>query len=67
MRSMDKRAHWRAQEEELVARWNAATERYRVAHAENLMAEAAAARAELDALRRQVARLKVEFTSGKRY
>jgi len=64
---MDKRKAWREQEEKLIARWNAATERYRVAHAENLMTEAEAARAELETLRRQVARLKVEFNSGKRY
>ena len=36
------------------------------AHAGNQAAEAEAARAELELLRRQVARLKVEFTSGKR-
>ena len=64
---MDKRTTWREQEQQLIARWNAANERYRVAHAENQTAEAAAARAELEVLRRQVARLKVEFTSGKRY
>ena len=64
---MDKRKAWREQEQRLVERWNAATERYRIAHAENLLPEAQAARAELEALRRQVARLKVEFTSGKRY
>ncbi|MDA0225588.1 MAG: hypothetical protein O2975_05685 [Proteobacteria bacterium] len=79
---MDKRRTWRAQEELVVARWNTATERHRVAqlnianHATTpneesdekaLKAEAEAARAELDAVRRQVARLKVEFNSGKRY
>ena len=64
---MDKRSNWREQEQQLIARWNAANERYRVAHAGNQPAEADAARAELEILRRQVARLKVEFTSGKRY
>lgn len=64
---MDKRKAWREQEQKLVERWNAATERYRVAHSENLVPEADAARAELEALRRQVARLKSEFNSGKRY
>jgi hypothetical protein len=64
---MDKRLNWREQEQQLVARWNAANERYRAAHAGNQAGEAEAARAELELLRRQVARLKVEFTSGKRY
>ena len=64
---MDKRNNWREQEQQLIARWNAANERYRAAHAGNQAAEADAARAELELLRRQVARLKVEFTSGKRY
>ena len=64
---MDKRTTWREQEQQLVARWNAASERFRAAHAGNQAAEAEAARAELEVLRRQVARLKVEFTSGKRY
>lgn len=79
---MDKRRTWRAQEELVVARWNSATERHRLAqlnianHAaapdaaaddKALHAEADAARAELHAVRRQVARLKVEFNNGKRY
>ncbi len=64
---MDKRTTWREQEQQLITRWNAASERYRVAHAENQAAEADAARAELEILRRQVARLKVEFSTGKRY
>jgi uncharacterized coiled-coil DUF342 family protein len=77
-----KRATWRRQEQELVARWTAAMERYREAHqqlsareqaqgrcAENdaLVLNAEAARAEIAALRRQVARLKREFLSGIRY
>jgi hypothetical protein len=75
---MDKRSRWRAQEQELVARWNAAVARHRDALAEIALAggeatsealvlKADRARADIDALRRQVARLKVEFTSGKRY
>lgn len=73
-----KRSRWRAQEQELVARWNAAVVRHRDALAEIALAggeatsealvlKADRARADIDALRRQVARLKVEFTSGKRY
>jgi hypothetical protein len=34
---------------------------------EELMLKAEAARAEVEAVRKQVARLKVEFTSGRRY
>jgi len=76
---MDKRKLWRDQEQQVVERWNAAEARYREAHSE-LAREAAAgaaseelqqrivrARADMEAVRRQVARLKVEFTSGKRY
>ena len=50
-----------------VQRWNAASERFRAAHAGNLPSEVEAARAELETLRRQVARLKSEFSTGKRY
>ena len=79
---MDKRKAWREQEQRLVERWNAATARQRDADAEisrqqpapgqsgpgaELLLRAEAARAELEALRRQIARLKVEFNSGKRY
>ena len=79
---MDKRKAWREQEQQLVARWNAATARHRDAHAEiarlqpstdnggpskELLLKVEAAQAELEALRREVARLKVEFNSGKRY
>lgn len=79
---MDKRKAWREQEQKLVEQWNAATARHRDVHAEiarlqpspdnsgpskELLLKAEAARAELEALRRQVARLKVEFNSGKRY
>ena len=78
---MDKRKAWREQEQKLVERWNAAAARQRDAHAEmtrqqpadggrpnaELLLKVEAANAELEALRREVARLKVEFTSGKRY
>jgi hypothetical protein len=65
--TMDRRKHWRDEEQALVARWNAANERFRVAHAGNVAAEIAAASAELETLRRQVARFKSEFNTGKRY
>lgn len=75
---MDKRRTWRQQEQELVERWNSAVARHKEAVAEiaqaggdatslELVLKADKARAEIDALRRQVARLKVEFNSGKRY
>jgi hypothetical protein len=78
---MDKRKAWRAQEQQLVERWNAAATRYQEVQAEisrraaaggesaseELRLEAENARANVEALRRQVARLKVEFVSGKRY
>jgi hypothetical protein len=77
---MAKISAWRQQEQELVARWEAATERHRQAHLElatttqvegvpndALVAKVKAAGVELEALRRQVARLKREFLTGKRY
>ena len=79
---MDKRKAWREQEQQLVERWNAANARQRDVHAEiarqqpvpgstgpsaDLALKAEAARSEIEALRRQIARLKVEFNSGKRY
>jgi hypothetical protein len=75
---MDKRKRWRTQEQELVARWNSAVARHKdalaeiaqaggAATSEALVMKADSARAEIDAIRRQVARLKVEFNSGKRY
>ena len=76
---MDKRKLWREQEQQVVERWNAAEARYREVHAplqcqgdngagtEALQREVERARADIEAVRRQVARLKVEFTSGKRY
>jgi hypothetical protein len=75
---MDKRKQWRTQEQELVARWNSAVARHKdvlaeialaggASTSEALVLKADSARAEIDAIRRQVARLKVEFNSGKRY
>lgn len=75
---MDKRKTWRTQEQDLVARWNSAVARHKDVLAEIALAggdstsealvlKADSARAEMDAIRRQVARLKVEFISGKRY
>ncbi|MCD6044512.1 MAG: hypothetical protein K0R40_4115 [Burkholderiales bacterium] len=73
---MDKRKRWREEEERLVARWNAAALRYREVQAEissqgteteALKLKAQTAREEIEAVRREVARLKVEFNSGKRY
>jgi len=78
---MDKRRAWREQEQQLVERWNAATERYREAQAEVMRQSppqgdgapdasvrlAEVALAELDAMRKQIARMKVEFSTGKRY
>ena len=79
---MDKRRAWRDEEQRLVERWNAATARYQEAQAELTHSSAAdgtgasgeerlqkveAARAELEIMRKQVARMKVEFSNGKRY
>jgi len=73
---MDKRKRWREQEQRLVERWNAAALRYRDVQAEissqgaeneALKLKAQTARDEIEAVRREVARLKVEFNSGKRY
>jgi hypothetical protein len=69
---------WRSQEKALLERWNAAEERHRAAHAalaahgggapdEALLQQVQASRAEMEALRRQVARLKREFLTGDRY
>jgi hypothetical protein len=70
-------AAWRLQEQDLVERWNAAEARHRAAHTAlaraaadpdgALAREASKAGAEIEALRRQVARLKREFISGKRF
>jgi hypothetical protein len=77
---MDKRKTWREQEEDLVARWNAAASRQqslqsqilrqRDAGAEpdaQLLLEAERSRSEMDSVRREVARMKVQFYTGKRY
>jgi selenocysteine lyase/cysteine desulfurase len=79
---MSKQKTWREQEQRLVDAWNAATERLREAQAEikrqsltqgngapseECVRTAEAASAELEAMRRQVARMKVEFSTGKRY
>ena len=47
-----------------MASWNSAAERLRAAQDE---ASRLAVQAEIEALRKRVARLKVEFSSGKRY
>lgn len=79
---MDKRKAWREQEQQLIERWNAAASRYREIMAQiaredplgpnggpsqDIMSKAHAVRAEIEALRKKVARLKAEFNSGKRY
>ena len=79
---MDKQKHWREQEQELVNRWNAATDSYREAQAaatlqtasqgdggqtKDSMQAVEAARVELEAVRKRVARFKAEFSAGKRY
>ena len=79
---MDKRKAWREQEQQLIEKWNSAAQRYRDIMAriaredpfgapdgpsEEIMSQAAAVRAEIEALRKKVARLKSEFNSGKRY
>jgi len=79
---LDKRKVWREQEQQLVEKWNSAAQRYRDIMAqiaredpcaapggpgEEIMSQAAAVRAEIEALRKKVARLKAEFNSGKRY
>jgi len=77
-----KPAAWRKQEEQLVARWSDATERHRLIHQElatrqlthgaaapdeDLSQRAQAVIAEIEGLRRQVARLKRQYLSGERY
>jgi hypothetical protein len=77
-----KRTVWRKQEDELVARWSEAAERHRLIHQEisarrlthgaaapdeELSQRAQAVIAEIEGLRRQVARLKRQFLSGERY
>jgi hypothetical protein len=77
-----KRTAWRKQEEQLVAHWNEATERHRQIHQElsarqltqgaatpdeDLSLKARAVIAEIEGLRRQLARLKRQYLSGERY
>lgn len=77
-----KRAAWRKQEEQLVAHWNEAAERHRLIHQElsarqlteggatpdeDLSLRAQAVIAEIEGLRRQLARLKRQYISGERY
>ena len=79
---MDKQKYWREQEQELVNRWNAAADRYREAQAaatrnpdpqsdgvptKDSEQAVEAARVELEAVRKRVARFKAEFSAGKRY
>jgi len=78
---MDKRKAWREQEQRLVESWSTAVAHYREVQAElerqrlaagghaseELLLRAEAARAGVEAVRKQVARLKGEFSSGKRY
>ncbi len=79
---MNQRRTWREQEQQLVERWNAATERCRAADAEVIrqkqpqgegvpseecVRSADAAKLALEIMRKQVARMKVEFSTGKRY
>ena len=69
---VDKRKAWREQEQQLIEMWNSAARRYRDivslggSDVESI-SKAAAVRAEIEALRKKVARLKSEFNSGKRY
>ncbi len=70
---------WREEEQRLLERWNAASGRVRDAEAAlvravpaggpsaELISESEAARTEFDRARKHVARLKAEFSTGKRY
>ena len=74
-----KKKVWREQEQRLLERWNAASGRLRDAQAAVVQSkpaggpsadqvrESEAARSDLDIMRKQVARLKAEFSTGKRY
>ena len=79
---MDKQKYRREQEQELINRWNAAADRYREAQAavtlnaapqsdggpnNDCVQAVEAARVELEAVRKRVARFKAEFSAGKRY
>ena len=74
-----KKKVWREQEQRLLERWNTASVKYRDAQAALVQSKPTGgpsaeqvsasdlARTELDQVRKQVARLKAEFSSGKRY
>jgi hypothetical protein len=77
---MDKRKAWRAQEQALIVRWNTAATRQQELQtqitrqsaaggmpAAQLLLEAERSRSEMEGVRREVARLKVQFYTGKRY
>ena len=74
---MDKRKAWREQEQELVERWNVAAARQQALQTEvhrqgaaadaELLLQAQRSRSEMEAVRREVARMKVLFYTGKRY
>lgn len=77
---MDRRKAWRDQEQDLVARWNAAAARQQELQGElarhtdagtaptaELLLAAERSRTEMEAVRREVARVKVQFYNGRRY
>jgi hypothetical protein len=77
---MDKRKAWREQEQDLIVRWNAAASRQLELQAEitrqsaaggtpaaQLLLEAEHSRSQMETVRREVARMKVQFYTGKRY
>jgi hypothetical protein len=77
---MDKRRVWREQEQDLIERWNSVSARQQALQAEitrqtgdggaanaELLQQAAHSRSEMEAVRREVARMKVQFYTGKRY
>jgi predicted phage gp36 major capsid-like protein len=77
---MDKRKAWRTQEQSLILRWNAAATRQQELQAQitrqseaggvpaaQLLLEAERSRSEMEAVRREVARMKVQFYTGNRY
>jgi hypothetical protein len=77
---MNKRKAWREQEQDLIARWNAAAARQQALQSEiarqsdagaapgaELLLEVERSRSAMEAVRREVARMKVQFYTGKRY
>jgi hypothetical protein len=77
---MDKRRAWREQEQKLIERWNTMCAREQTVQAEitrqtdaggaadaAVLAQATQSRSEMEAVRREVARMKVQFNTGKRY